>query len=168
MNKSVSNLTWQRALWTCVVLVILNSLPIGAQFDTAVVLGTVRDGSGAVVPAASVTLKNTETGITANVISDENGNYQFFNVRIGSYDVSAELQGFSTAIVKSVGVTVNARQRVDLTLQVSNVNTEVVVTSEAQLLETDSSERGQVIDREQIVNLPLNGRSYSNLSLIHI
>ncbi len=65
MNKSVSTLTWQRALWTCVVLVILNSLPIGAQFDTAVVLGTVRDGSGAVVPAASITLKNTETGITA-------------------------------------------------------------------------------------------------------
>jgi hypothetical protein len=166
MNKSVSNLTWQRALWTCVVLVILNSLPIGAQFDTAVVLGTIRDGSGAVVPAASITLKNTETGITASVISDENGNYQFFNVRIGSYDVSAELQGFSTAVVKGVGVTVNARQRVDLTLQVSTVNTEVVVTSEAQLLETDSSERGQVIDREQIVNLPLNGRSYSNLALL--
>ena len=83
MNKSVSNLTWQRALWTCVVLVILHSLPIGAQFDTAVVLGTIRDGSGAVVPAASITLKNTETGITSSVVSDENGNYQFFNVRIG-------------------------------------------------------------------------------------
>jgi hypothetical protein len=79
------------------VLVVLHSLPIGAQFDTAVVLGTVRDGSGAVVPAASITLKNTETGITASTISDENGNYQFLNVRIGSYDVSAELQGFSTA-----------------------------------------------------------------------
>ena len=118
------------------------------------------------MPAASITLKNTETGITASTISDENGNYQFLNVRIGSYDVSAELQGFSTAVVKSVGVTVNARQRVDLTLQVSTVNTEVVVTSEAQLLETDSSERGQVIDREQIVNLPLNGRSYSNLALL--
>ena len=52
-----------------------------AQFDTATVLGTVKDSSGAVVPGATVTLKNTATGITANAVTDADGNYQFLNVR---------------------------------------------------------------------------------------
>jgi hypothetical protein len=54
-----------------------------AQFDAATVLGTVRDSSGAVVPGATVTLTNASTGITATALSDEHGNYQFLNVRIG-------------------------------------------------------------------------------------
>ena len=68
--------------------------------------------------------------------------------------------------MKNVGVAVNARQRVDFSLQVGGLSDEVVVTAGAQLLETDSSERGQVIERQQIVNLPLNGRSYSSLALL--
>ena len=71
-----------------------------AQFDAATVLGTVRDSSGAVVPGATVTLKNVATGITATAVSDENGNYQFLNVRIGTYNARAELQGFSAAEAK--------------------------------------------------------------------
>ena len=118
------------------------------------------------MPGATITLTNVETGITAFTHSDENGNYQFLNVRIGRYEVSAEQQGFSKALATDVGVAVNARQRVDLTLQVATVSDEVVVTSGGQALETDSSERGQVIERQQIVNLPLNGRSYSSLALL--
>ena len=68
--------------------------------------------------------------------------------------------------MKNVGVAVNARQRVDFSLQVGGLTDEVVVSAGAQLLETDSSERGQVIERQQIVNLPLNGRSYSSLALL--
>ena len=65
-----------------------------------------------------------------------------------------------------VNVTVNARQRVDLTLQVGGVGEKVEVTAGIQRLETDSSDRGQVIAREQIVNLPLNGRNYADLALL--
>lgn len=137
-----------------------------AQFDSAVVLGTVRDGSGAVVPGATVTLRNVETGLTSTAVSDSGGGYQFLNVRIGRYEVTGELAGFSNAVAKDVGVTINARQRVDLTLLVGGLTDAVLVTSTVQLLETDSSERGQVIEREQIVNLPLNGRSYSSLALL--
>ena len=80
-----------------------------AQFDAATVLGTVTDATGGVVPGATVTLKNTETGITAATVSDGEGRYQFLNVRIGVYSLRAELQGFSAAIADKIPVTVNAR-----------------------------------------------------------
>ena len=137
-----------------------------AQFDAATVLGTVRDSSGGVVPGATVTLKNAATGIAATAVTDENGSYQFLNVRIGTYSVRAELQGFSVAEAENFAVTVNARQRVDLTLRIGNVGETVVVTGAAKLLETESSDRGQVIGKEQIVNLPLNGRAYADLALL--
>ncbi len=137
-----------------------------AQFDAATVLGAVRDSSGAVVPGAMVTLKNTATGIAATTTSDQDGNYQFLNVRVGNYSVRAELQGFSAAEADSFAVVVNARQRVDLTLQVGNVGETVVVSGAATLLESESSERGTIIDKEQIVNLPLNGRAYADLALL--
>jgi hypothetical protein len=137
-----------------------------AQFETAVVLGTVRDASSAVVTGARITLLNKETGIQASLDTDENGNYLFSNVRIGVYRVSAEKAGFRLAVADDVKVTVGARQRVDLTLSVGQVNETVEVTAGVATVETDSSDRGQVINRKQIVELPLNGRNYSDLALL--
>ncbi|HEX4945670.1 MAG TPA: carboxypeptidase regulatory-like domain-containing protein, partial [Blastocatellia bacterium] len=148
------------------LITLLFTIPAFAQFDTATVLGSLRDQSGAALPSATVRIKNNETGITVTTQTDNNGDYQFPNVKIGSYRVSAEAQGFATAVAENVVVTVNARQRVDLTLQPGQLTETVTVTDAAQLLETDSSVRGQVIQREQIVNLPLNGRSYANLVLL--
>jgi Carboxypeptidase regulatory-like domain/TonB dependent receptor-like, beta-barrel/TonB-dependent Receptor Plug Domain len=137
-----------------------------AQFDSATVLGTIRDSGGAAMPGVTVSLKNIDTGLSVTAQTDGDGNFQFTNVRIGNYRVSAEKQGFSTAVAERVNVTVNARQRVDLAMQPGAVTESVVITDAAQLLETDSSVRGQVVQREQIVNLPLNGRSYANLALL--
>src|SRR5215475_703044 len=137
-----------------------------AQFDSATVLGAIRDSNGSAISGVTVTLKNIDTGLSVNAQTDGEGNFQFTNVRIGDYRVSAEKQGFSTAVAERVSVTVNARQRVDLTMQPGAVTESVVITDAAQLLETDSSVRGQVVQREQIVNLPLNGRSYANLALL--
>src|SRR5688572_11137697 len=75
-----------------------------AQFDTSTVLGTIKDSTRAVVPGATVTLKNTATGITATAVSDADGNYQFLNVRVGVYSVRGELQGFSVAEARDVDV----------------------------------------------------------------
>ena len=88
-----------------------------ARTDAATVLGTVVDATGAVIPGATVTLKNAETGITATAVTDSAGNFQFLNVRVGTYGLRSELQGFSAAIVENIQVTVNARQRVDLTMK---------------------------------------------------
>ncbi|MBI4910120.1 MAG: TonB-dependent receptor [Acidobacteria bacterium] len=142
------------------------SMLLMAQFDSAAVLGTVKDVSGARVPEVQVTLLNVDTGVSVQTKSDANGDYQFPNARIGNYEITAELTGFAKAVVENVVLTVNARQRVDLTLQVGAVTDKVVVTGAVELLETDSSEKGQVIDADQIENLPLNGRAYSDLALL--
>jgi hypothetical protein len=153
-------------VWVLALVCLLAPRAADAQFDAATVLGTVADSTGGRVPGATVTLKNAATGITATTVSDSEGNYQFLNVRIGTYSVRSELPGFSAAVAETVEVTVNARQRVDLTMKVGNVGETVVVTGAARLLESESSDRGQVIGHEQIVSLPLNGRAYADLALL--
>jgi hypothetical protein len=147
-------------------LVLLCAAPAFAQFETATVVGTVRDSSGAVVPDAKVTLTNSQTGVSADRMSDTNGNFEFFTVRIGSYVVTAEKAGFSIALVDNLPVTVGARQRVDLTMAVGQLTEKVEVSARAVLLQTDSSDRSQVISGEQTRALPLNGREYSQLALL--
>lgn len=148
------------------LLAILLHLPLLAQFDSAVVLGTIRDASGAVLADVSVELRNQSTGISAKSKTDANGEFIFNNVKIGLYSVTSESAGFSKSIAKDITVNVNARQRVDLVLQVGAVAESVEVTAAATLLQTDSSERGQVVNRTAIVELPLNGRAYSDLALL--
>lgn len=157
-----------RRLWTtCIATALLAfATPAIAQFETATVVGTVRDSSGAVVPAAKVTLTNTATGVSAERLSDSNGNVEFFTVRIGPYLVTAEKDGFSIAVVDNLQVTVGARQRVDLTMAVGQVSEKVEVSARAVLLQTDSSDRSQIVTGEQTRALPLNGREYSALTLL--
>ncbi|MEO5898018.1 MAG: TonB-dependent receptor [Vicinamibacterales bacterium] len=155
-----------RTVLAVVVAVLLLPVTAAAQFDTATVLGTVRDSTGGVVPGVSVKLKNVSTGITSDAVTDGEGNYQFGNVRIGTYTVRAELQGFAAAEATDVIVTVGARQRVELVLKVGEIGQTITVEGASKLLETDSSDRGQVITKEQIVNLPLNGRNYADLALL--
>src|SRR5262245_2294815 len=125
------------------------SAPAFAQFETANVLGSVRDKTGAVVPGATVTLLNLETGVPYTKATDPTGNYEFFTVRIGTYKVTAELAGFAPAAADKVTVTVGSRQRVDLVLVPGTMTEAVEVTAEVSSLEKDSSQRGQVITHEQ-------------------
>ncbi|HEY5907283.1 MAG TPA: carboxypeptidase regulatory-like domain-containing protein, partial [Vicinamibacteria bacterium] len=155
-----------RKLIVAAAIALGTAAPTFAQFDTASVLGTVEDRSGGVVPGATVTLLSLDTGIASTKVSDEKGAYEFTSVRIGAYKVSAELSGFATAVADNVRVNIGARQRVDLILSPGTVTEAVEVTSDVSLLESDSSERGQVITHEQAVALPLNGREYSSLVLL--
>lgn len=137
-----------------------------AQFDTATVLGTVRDASGAAVQGSQVTLENLRTGIKLTTVTNESGDYQFLTVRIGEYRVIAESEGFKQAIAEAFTVTVNARQRVDLALEVGAVTESVTISDAVARLETDTSSRGTVVGSQQVVNLPLNGRAYADLALL--
>ncbi|HEX8027771.1 MAG TPA: TonB-dependent receptor [Vicinamibacterales bacterium] len=154
-----------------IVLVLLVSLLLSSpawarQFETATVVGTVKDSTGGVVNGAKVTLTSTQTGVIAEKNSDANGSYEFFTVRPGSYVVTAEKEGFSIALVDNVQVTVGARQRIDLNMAVGQLTEKVEVSASAVLLQTDSSDRSQVITGEQTKALPLNGREYSALALL--
>ncbi|HZT78391.1 MAG TPA: TonB-dependent receptor [Vicinamibacterales bacterium] len=148
------------------VFLLLCAVPAFAQFDTASVVGTVRDASGAVVPDAKVTLTNTATGVSATRSSNADGLYEFVTVRPGAYIVTAEKAGFSIALVDHVDVQVAARLRVDLQMTVGQLSEKIEVTAAAPLVETESSQRDQVITSEQTLALPLNGREYSALALL--
>src|SRR5215210_1657853 len=152
-----------RLALACLAILLAPSAAL-AQFDTAAILGSVRDANGGAVTTAKITVRNLATGITNITNTDNQGDYVFPALKIGTYEVRAEATGFSAAVAANVNVTVNARQRVDLTLQVGQVNEVVDVVAEAPLLESDSSDKGQVITQRQIVNLPIRGRTYSSLA----
>ena len=147
-------------------LCVLIASPVRAQFETASVVGTVRDSSGAVVPGAAVTLTGIETGVSTSRTTNDSGLYEFVTVRAGLYVVTAEKEGFSSALVDNLQVQVGARQRVDLSLEVGRVSERIQVTASSPLVEHDSSQRGQVITGDQIRQLALNGREYSALALM--
>src|SRR5258708_3756350 len=159
-----------RVAWLCGSLLFLALLvgvaPAAAQFDTASVVGTVRDTSGAGVPGAKVTLTNSGTALSLLKLSAADGNFEFPAVRPGAYLVTAEKTGFAMALVDNVQVQVGARLRVDLQMAVGQLTEKVEVSAASPLVETDSSQRGQVITGDQTRALPLNGREYSSLALL--
>jgi hypothetical protein len=140
--------------------------PAFGQYDTGTVLGTVRDGSGAVIPGSHVLLRNVDKDTHTDRISNATGEFEFPSVLPGNYTLTSALTGFETVTTAPFNVTVSARQRVDLTLTVGHADQTITVTGAAALLETDSSDRGQVIAAREIVNLPLNGRDPADLALL--
>ena len=136
-----------------------------AQFDASV-LGTVTDPTTAVVARAKVKLDNLKTGVSESAETDSNGIYRFLNVPIGQYSVSAQASGFKTVTTEEFTVAVEARQRVDIRLQVGEVTATVTVSGAAAAVEADTTNRSQVIQHEAIVDLPLNGRAYADLALL--
>jgi hypothetical protein len=153
----------------CVAIILMAlALPcaLRAQFEAGTVLGTVHDPSGAVVVGCKVTLENVKTSVTVDINTDVNGSFEFVNQHLGQYRIVAQAQGFQKVTTDPFELTTNARQRVDLTLQVGQTSENVTVTGAAALLETDSSSRGQVINQNAIQQLPLNGRAYADLTLL--
>lgn len=135
-----------------------------AQVDAGAVLGTVRDTSQAVIPGVKVTLTNEDTGVAQTTTSSSTGEYIFAPVKIGTYSVVGEFQGFQR--VDHPHVTVNVQQRVlvDLVLTPGEMTQTVSVTGEAPLLQSEDAAVGQVIGARTINNLPLNGRNFTFLA----
>ena len=148
-------------------LMLLISSSAFAQVDTAAVQGTVRDASGAVVPAVTVTLINVDMGVSFQTKTNEVGIYQFPSVRIGNYTVVAEATGFAPSTRD--GITLNIQQRyvADFTLKPSNIAETVTVTSDAVALQTQEASLGGVVQSKAINELPLNGRNYTFLAQLN-
>lgn len=148
------------------ILAILSALSALAQFDSAVVLGTVRDPQGLAIKGVQVRLDSIATGVRLTSTTNEQGSYEFPTVRLGEYQLTAEAPGFKVSKSDTFRVTVGAKQRVDLNLQIGTTSETVTVGAEVAQLETESSSRGTVVGSQQIVNLPLNGRAYADLALL--
>jgi len=129
----------------------------------AEVSGTITDQSGAVVNRATVTVTNAGTQQTRRVSTNQSGTYSVPFLPPGTYEVQAEAPGFKTVTRQNVTLQVGAAQKIDVTLNVGDVNQNIEVTAAPPLLAAESTSVGTVIDNERIVELPLNGRDYLQL-----
>ncbi len=142
-----------------VFLLALAACLARAQKDAASLVGQVLDISGGSVAGASITAENIDTSYAYTAVSGSNGEWTISPVRIGNYKVSISARGFSTTVVNSISLDVQQRQRVDVRLVPGQISQTVDVQETAPLLETDTSERGQVINSQTMIGLPLNGRN---------
>ena len=137
-----------------------------AQLPTATILGVVKDASGAVVPGAALTARNTETGLTRTTVSAGDGSYRFSALPVGSYEVRVEQSGFQTVVRSGLTLTVSQEAVVHFTLEVGAVTQTVAVTAEAPLVNTTSGSLGGLVSEQRVADLPLNGRNYVDLTLM--
>jgi hypothetical protein len=152
------------ALFFSIVLAL--APPLWAQKDAGAIVGTVRDPSGAVVGGAKVTARDVDRGQNFGATTSESGEYVISPLRVGRWVVTVEHAGFKKAVSSPVEINVQDRVAVNITLQVGQINEEVVVTGAVPLLQTETSELGQVVDSKRVANLPLNGRNFAQLALL--
>jgi outer membrane receptor protein involved in Fe transport len=136
---------------------------LNAQGTSASVLGTVMDSTGAVIPKASVQVKNTETGQVQQAPSDALGRYTILNLPIGNYEVQASAPGFQTVVRRGITLTVGAQSVVDFSLTVGQSEQAVTVESQVSQVDTLSSSVASYVEQKQINDLPLNGRNFTDL-----
>ncbi|MBI2819350.1 MAG: TonB-dependent receptor, partial [Acidobacteria bacterium] len=156
-----------RVLITGVLL--LGYLVQGAltQTVTGTILGTVKDTSGALVPDASVEIRNTETGATRVVQTDERGAYRALRLSPGNYQVQVSKPGFKVQLRTGITLSVAQEATIDVTLEVGEVTETVTVSAEAPLVETAGSATvSGLVTNEGIQDLPLNGRSFEQLAIL--
>jgi hypothetical protein len=130
---------------------------------TAQIRGIVRDSTGAVVPAADVKATQTDTSVVRSTTTGEDGGYTLTNLPLGPYRVEVSKQGFNTYVQSGIQLNVGSAPTIDVTLQVGEVTQQVVVQSQAPLVETQSTSVGQLVDSQRVLDLPLNGRQVTDL-----
>jgi hypothetical protein len=137
-----------------------------AQSALATLEGKVTDDTGAPLPGASVSLKNTGTGYVLSSLTRSDGAYTVSGIQAGSYEITVSLSGFTTQIRQGISFAVGAKLNLDFSLTPATVTAEVTVVGEAPMIEVTKSEISTVIEREKIEALPLLNRDFSDLTVI--
>jgi hypothetical protein len=148
-------------------LVVISSICVDqahAQVSGASLTGTVKDPSGGIIPNAQVAITDVATGVTRTVSTDTAGFYTAPNLLPGNYEVKVTAPGFSTQLRKGISLTVGAQQLLDITMQVGQITQAVEVTTEAPTVELTSSTLGAEVTGPTVRELPLNGRSWTDLA----
>ena len=164
-NESRENLSVVSAILMVALGAAFTVTTMG-QAITGTLVGTVTDASGAVVSGAKVSAKNVDTGTMLNTTTGGVGNYTFPNVSPGTYDISVQMPGFTTAVASHSIVEVQQATRVDFGLTPGTTTTEVTVMGAAPLVQSTTSDLGQVVTAQQIESLPLNGRLFEQMVTI--
>src|SRR5512135_800017 len=134
--------------------------------DTAQIVGTVTDSTGAVIPSAKITVTEPSKGIHRDLTSNAAGQFVAAALPIGTYSVSAEAPGFQKLEQTGISLQTGQYQRVDVVLKVGQVTQEVTVTSNAPVVQTETAAISGVVTGTQVQNLNLNGRNFVTLALL--
>ena len=149
------------------ILSLLLLLPVVAMAQaTGQINGIVQDTSGAVLPGVTIEATNAGTGAIRTAISGADGGFTIPLLQPGDYNVKASLSGFRTAVREGVRVTVTETARVVFDLEVGQLTETVTVTAQSTLVETANATRGIVVDEQKVVDLPLNGRNFTQLGTL--
>jgi len=154
----------QQILVVSLLIAIIGSTNIFAQSFKATVLGQVTDSNGATVPNATVTITETAINQTQTVVTDEDGSYIFTQLDPSSYTIRIEAANFKTLNRTNVVLETNQTLRLNLSLEAGSVNEQITVTAEPPVINSETSEKGEVITPKQVQDLPLNGREYTDLA----
>src|ERR1700676_3178873 len=149
-------------IFAAVVLVVLSAPSAQAQ-ATAAINGTVRDPGGAVITEATVVLHNHDTNLDRTTLTNGVGAYVMPNVQPGKYDLKGSKRGFGTSLNSGITLVVNKKTNHDFILQDGGLNEVVNVQANPVALETSTSELGVAVVKEQVNDLPLNGRNFTQL-----
>jgi hypothetical protein len=153
-------------MFGALTLSLLNSTPVSAQVAGGTLSGAVTDQSGATIAHANVSIKNQATGVIREVSTDVAGFYTAPNLLPGVYDVTTSAPGFSTEVQTGVTVAVGTSQALNISLGVGQLTQTVNVSGEALGVELVSSSVGAIVNSTTIVELPLNGRSWTDLAVL--
>jgi hypothetical protein len=146
------------------LICLLVAIPVAmAQGVSGRIVGTVVDATGAVIPNASVTISNQDTGAITKVTTNGNGQYRADTLRPGNYQLKIEAPGLQTILSNDNVVTVDNATVVDMTMKAGSTSETVTVSSASPLIDTTSSSLGEVLNANDITSLPLNGRVFSQL-----
>jgi hypothetical protein len=145
------------------LLVLLTVPSASAQLSTASINGIVRDASGSVIPDAELMLTNIDTNVERRTRSNSAGVYVFLNVLPGNYRLQASKQGFATNRVDQFTLVVNQTATFDFTLAVGSVTESVTVEATGAEIQASTAELGAAVTRRQVMDLPLNGRNFTQL-----
>jgi len=153
------------AVWLLLAIVLLRPLPMHAQ-ATGTIVGTVTDPSGAIIPGARVTATNVATAVSQSTVTTGAGTYTIPNLVVGTYNISAEGQGFKSGSATGVTLDVSQTRQVDFKLTLVGVESTVEVNTAPPLINTTDSTVGGLVSEEQVQTLPLNGRNITGLVLM--
>jgi len=147
-----------RSVFSAIVLVLglfFLTSNVGAQSDRGTIAGTIVDSSGGVVEGATITATGVETGAVYKTVSGPTGAYRIPNMQVGAYNISVAAAGFKTSEHKGFLVQINTTSSLDVTMQTGTVTETLTVMADAPTLQTDTSDMGTVVDKRQIMELPL-------------
>jgi hypothetical protein len=164
--RTFRTLKFGLAILIVAILGVVTPAPTQAQVAGATLSGTVSDPSGAPMVDAKVKIENVATGVGRDTTTDKDGFYTAPNLLPGDYAVTVSAPGFATQVRKGINLTVGGQQTLNFAMRVGDVNEKVEVTEEAPVVQLASSEISAVVNSTTVRELPLNGRSWTDLATL--